>query len=110
MIQVTPPPLSTQAMADLLCTLMLLCRGIDDDGQPFWAYMCIKPSMTKAFREAIDSGDVHLEEFGTIIESGPGSEVPPDIAQRMQRDYGVNHHYEDELLATAQSIAAEKVC
>jgi len=104
MVQITPPPLSPQSMADLLCTIMLLCYGTEEDGQPFWAYMCIKPSMAKSFKEARDFGPFNLEDFGTILEKGYGMDVPDEIRQRMERDYGVNHGYEDELLLAIESM------
>jgi hypothetical protein len=98
MVQITPPPLSSQSMADLLTTIILLCRAHHTDGSPFWAYMCIKPSMARAFKEARDSGAFNLEDFGTIIEWGEGSDPSPVIKQRMEKDYGVKHDYENELL------------
>lgn len=98
-VNITPPPLSTQSMADLLCTIMLLCRGMGTDGKPFWAYMCIKPSMAQAFKDAREKGRFNLEDYGTILEVGSGDEVPPEVRNRMERDYGVNHGFEDALLA-----------
>src|SRR5947209_586037 len=103
-IQVTPPPLSPQAMADLLCTVILLCRGKDIDGNPFWAYMCVKPSMANAFKTARSKGSFNLEDYGTILEVGEGDEIPPDVRERMERQYGVNHHYEDDLLKAVKSV------
>ena len=97
MVAITPPPLSSQSMADLLCTIMLLCRGNYQDGRSFWAYFCIKPSMARAFKEARDHGQIHLEEYGTIIECGDGNDVPADIRERMEKEYGVNHRYEEQL-------------
>ena len=104
MVQITPPPLSSQSLADLLCTIMLLCYGTEEDGQPFWAYMCIKPSMAKSFKDARENGSFNLEDFGTILEKGYGMDVPLDIKQRMEHDYGVNHSYEDELLVAIESM------
>lgn len=104
MVEITPPPLSQQSMADLLCTIMLLCYGTQEDGQPFWAYLCIKPSMAKAFKEARDSGSFNLEDYGTIIEKGIGTDVPMDVKLRMEHDYGVNHHYEADLMGTIKSL------
>ena len=91
-------------MADLLCTIMVLCRAKRPNGQPFWAYMCVKPSMAKAFKEARDKGNFDLENHGTIIEWGDGTEVPADIKARMERDYGVNHNYEAELIKAIEVI------
>jgi hypothetical protein len=104
MVQITPPPLSSQSLADLLCTIMILCYGTEEDGQPFWAYMCIKPSMAKSFKDARDRGAFSLEDYGTILEKGLGMEVPYETKQRMERDYGVNHNYEDELLIAIESM------
>ncbi len=91
-------------MADMLCTVMVLCKGKQDDGKPFWAYVCVKPSMAKSFKEARDKGAFNLEEFGTIIEHGNGSDVPADIRKRMERDYGVKHDYESQLLKAIATI------
>lgn len=91
-------------MADLLCTIVLLCRGTGTDGKPFWAYMCIKPSMAQAFKDAREKGNFKLEEYGTILEIGEGADVPPDIMHRMEVHYGVNHHYEDELMAAIEAL------
>src|SRR5688572_19152615 len=103
-INLTPPPLSSQSMADLLCTIILLCRGTGTNGKAFWAYMCIKPSMAESFKEAHAKGPFKLEDYGTILEIGDGSQVPPDVQLRMERDYGVNHHYEDELLKSLDAV------
>lgn len=102
-VQITPPPLSTQSMTDLLCTLIVLCRGKTAAGKIFWAYMCIKPSMAKAFRDA-GLGTFNLEDFGTIIEYGEGEEVPEQVRSRMERYYGVDHHYETTLAAAIEKL------
>lgn len=99
MQQTAPLPLSPQAMADLLCTLMILCRGKDAMGRPIWAYLCIKPSMAMAFKEARARGNIDISEYGTVLESGSGEEPPANIKTRMERDYGVTHGSEEELLA-----------
>lgn len=103
-VQVTPPPISQAAMADLLCTIMILCRGMGADGKPCWAYMCIKPSMAKSFKDARDKGAFDIEDYGTIIEYGEGVNPPDEIKQRMEREYGMNHNYEDDLLRAVERI------
>lgn len=104
MVHITPPPLSSQSMADLLCTMVLLCRGRDTFERPFWAYICIKPSMAEAFAKARQAGNFVLGDYGTIIEAGEGHDVPPDVELRMTRDYGVKPGYEEELLRNAYSL------
>jgi hypothetical protein len=106
-LQLPPPPLSTQSMADLLCTIILFCSGTGTDGKPFWAYMCIKPSMADSFKEARDRGEFKLEDYGTILEIGEGLEAPQDVRQRMETQYGVNHHYEEELLEYIEAMTKE---
>jgi hypothetical protein len=98
-IHITPPPISTQAMADLLSTIVLLCRGKDAYDRDFWAYMCIKPSMAESFKEAQKRGNMCIGDFGTIIEAGEGTDAPAEVQQRMQRDYGVRHDYEEQLMS-----------
>ncbi len=99
MIQTPAPlPLSQHSMADLLCTLIILCRGKDALGGSIWAYLCIKPSMASAFKEARERGGFDIADYGTIIESGDGEEPAANIKLRMERDYGVNHQFEQDLL------------
>lgn len=97
-------PLAHDAMADLLCTIMILCRGSDEDGEDCWAYMCVKPSMAQAFKDARDKGIFDIEEYGTVIESGSGIEPPVEIKRRMERDFGMNHSYEDGLAAAIRKM------
>ena len=97
-VHITPPPLSPQSMADLLCTIVILCRGKDKYKRNFWAYLCLKPSMAESFKKAYDSGTLNLVDYGTILEAGEGIDVPNDVKVMMQRDYGVRDDYEDQLL------------
>ena len=104
MVTITPPPLSNNSMADLLCTIMILCRGKAPGGKHVWAYMCIKPSMAKAFKEAREKGAFDIEDYGSVIESGEGAEPPEEVQLRMERDYGMNHRYEEDLLRAANAV------
>ena len=98
-----PPPGAVQAatesqMLDLLCTIMVLCRGRTAKGKPFWAYMCIKPSKAKAFGEAKKSGNMNLLEYGSVIEAGEGDEPPQQVKERMEREFGMRHDNDEQLL------------
>ncbi len=90
-------------MADLLSTVMVFCQASDDRGDPFWAYLCIKPSMAEAFKRARDAGKLDLQEYGTIIEWGRGKEAPDEIRTQMERDFGVNHDYEADLIKAIEA-------
>ena len=86
------------SMADMLYTIMLLCKGFNAANRPIWAYICVKPSMAKSFKEARDRGNIDISDYGTVIDSGLGVEPPAEVQQRMVRDYGVNHEQAEELL------------
>jgi len=103
-VHITPPPLSPQAMADLLCTIVVLCQGRDKYNRNFWAYMCVKPSMAESFRKARESGTLHMGDYGTIIEAGEGSEPPEEVRARMERDYGVRQDYDEQLLRAIETV------
>lgn len=89
-------------MADLLCTFMVLCKGISD-GRPHWAYMAIKPSMARAFREASQAGNLDLDDFGTVLESGEGEAPPSEVKERMYERFGMRDDYEDTLIAAIEA-------
>src|ERR1700759_2968649 len=103
-VHITPPPLTPQSMAYLLCTIVVLCRGKDKYGRDFWAYMCIKPSMAESFKKARDGGSLNLIDYGTILEAGEGTEVPADVKDLMRRNYGFRDDYEDQLLKVIEQI------
>ncbi len=84
----------------------MLCRGKTETGKAFWAYMCIKPSMAKAFRDACQE-TFNLEDYGTIIEYGEGEIVPEQVQNRMERYYGVDHHYEATLSAAIEKLQSQ---
>ncbi len=103
-VHITPPPLSAQSMADLLTTIVVLCKGKDKYKRDFWAYLCIKPSMAESFKKARDSGSMSLTDYGTILEAGEGIDVPSDIISMMERDYGVRNDYEDQLVKVIETM------
>lgn len=103
---IPPAPISDQALADLLCTIMVLCQGKDRRGKPIWAYLCIKPSMALGFKEARARGNVDITNYGSVLESGEGTEPPDDVKERMERDYGMNHQFEEELLKKIAALQA----
>lgn len=105
-VHMSPPPLSAQAMADLLCTLLVRCSGVRENGKPFWAYLCIKPSMAASFKEARESDNFVLEDYGTVIEWGEGAEIPADVQRRMKEQYGADPGYEGKLLDAIEAYKA----
>lgn len=85
------------------CTLMVLCCGMTQTGDHFWAYVCIASSNAKAFKDARERGTLVLEDYGTVLEWGLGEAPDANTMQRMERDFGMNHHLEEEMLRKAAS-------
>ena len=102
-LYIPPVPISAAAMADLLCTMVVVCRGVRENGNPFWAYVCMKPSMAESFRAARESGIFNLEDYGTIVQWGEGEEIPADIEAKMAREYGTDPDYESKLIAALEA-------
>lgn len=80
--------------ADALTDIILLCRGKRENGNPFWAYLSIKPSKAKAFKEAQMRGNFFLEDHGTILLWGEGDDVPDDIKKEMEQRYKMDNNQE----------------
>lgn len=78
--------------------MVILCEGYLSDGEPFWAYLQVAPTRARAFKEAQTRGVFNIEEYGEILEWGKGDRVPDDIRRRMEREHGVNHRMEADLL------------
>ena len=106
-MQKTPQALLEEQslLADLCATLMVLTQGTTQEGEAFWAYLCIKPSMAKSFAEARMRGGFMLEEYGTIIESGLGAAPPDNIRQKMQTQFGMRDDYEAILERVIEEMA-----
>ncbi len=98
-----PLPISSHAVADLLCTMIILCRGSSAENKPIWAYLCMKPSMASAFKFACERGGFDIGDYGTVLESGSGESPPAEVQARMEREYGVNHMLENQWLAAIET-------
>lgn len=84
---------------------MVLAKGRQHSGKPFWAYMCVKSNMAKAFREAQQRGELQMEDYGTVLEWGEGDTPPSDVQDRMRRDFGMRADYEDMLIKASKLFA-----
>ena len=99
------PTDSDDSFADLLSTLVVFVRGKLAGGKPYWAYLAMKPSMAKAFKEVQSKGVAFdLEEYGTIIEWGEGDEPPAAIVEQMKNTYAVGSDYEKKLLERIDNL------
>lgn len=93
-----PPP-------DQQSIITVLCQGARAGGEPFWAYVEMKPTRVKAFLDAQQNGQsFDLEDFGTIVKWGIGADVPDDIKEHMEREHGVNHNFQEDMLRKLKEI------
>lgn len=89
-------------------TILTLCKGEDANNQPFWAYCTLKPSRAADFRRAREEGNVNLLELVDIIEAGHGHDPPERTKERMVRERGVNHYFEEDLINTVERLKREE--
>ena len=87
--------------ADAMGDIVLLCRGKRENGNPFWAYLSIKPSKARAFKEAQARGSFYLEDFGKLLEWGEGEEVPADMKAELEAKYKQEYKQQQELAQIA---------
>lgn len=69
---------------------VLLIRGESTEGKRMYAYIGVRADRLEAFVEAQKSNVFYPEDFGIIIESGEG-EPPPEVREKMSKEYGFNH-------------------
>lgn len=78
------------ALDQTICVFLL--RGYSPDGDRQFAYIAMNGLKVGDFRKAMSKKgvEVDIEKFGSIIESGLG-DPSPELMQRMEKEYGVNH-------------------
>src|SRR5579884_2861923 len=88
--QLVPPTAEELLEADKSTIILGYVDGMSD-GQPFWAYVAIKPSKYAEFH-AKTSARQHLiiEDYGTIIASGYDLAPPAEVVQEMKEKYGAD--------------------
>ena len=99
------PTDTADSFADLLSTFIIFVRGKLAGGERYWAYLAMKPSMAKAFKDAQKKGTAFdLEEYGTIIEWDKGDEPPIEVVERMKTEYAFDSDYEKKLLKRLDAL------
>ncbi|MDX1974363.1 MAG: hypothetical protein SFT92_01675 [Rickettsiales bacterium] len=61
-------------------------RAVEDD-KPCWFYLKLDPSKVMEYEQKIKNGDLHVREYGHIIESGWGNYPPADVVGFMIDEY-----------------------
>jgi len=68
--------------------LYLVNGGSDYTDQPAWYFIRVENVKVRAFFRAVEAGNIKLEDFGEIVESGYGEEPPDAIIASMRANYG----------------------
>lgn len=86
------------APAEVVPSLLVLCRGRSPEGVPCWAYLCLMPSQAHLLNDLKNTGKVELSDYGTVLEAGTGENPPPEISRHMQERYGIRDDFQNRLL------------
>ena len=81
--------------------ILVLSRGHMEDGTPHYTYLAVLPSKIMAFKKAEAEGGFYYEDFGEILAEGDGLEPPEEVKKRMEKEYGFNHNFEEEVIEKA---------
>ncbi len=99
------PPMEELQDADATHGIVHIITGRDANGEPFYAYVSVKPSRYEEFLLITRAGEeMDLAEFGRILSAGFGEEPPNDVRARMEEKYGVDHNF----LANLQKDIAQR--
>lgn len=94
--------------ADEAVSIMVLVRGTLATGDAFWAYLAVPPSKYLAFKQAEAAGGYSMSDYGQVVEIGTGANEPPaEVQRRMEKEYNVNHNFEDDVRKKADELKAK---
>jgi len=98
--KVKKPSAEQLLAADPQASILACTTGIMDDGQPYYAYIAVKPSMYEEFYALTSARQpLVLGDYGTVIAAGFGTQPPPEVAREMREQYGFDEHYLEKLQA-----------
>lgn len=78
---------------DHISRIIMLVYGKLENGNPFWCYCAVKPSMFDAFKADEAAGNLNLYEFdpyGEVIVSGEGDKPPQEVTQKVAEMYNAD--------------------
>lgn len=78
---------------DHISRIIMLVYGKLENGNPFWCYCAVKPSMFDTFKADEAAGKLNLYEFdpyGEVIVSGEGEKPPQEVTQKVAEMYNAD--------------------
>ena len=56
-------------------------------GQDYWAYALIDAGKLDAFKKVMETGHIHVQEYGKVLAWGIGGEPPEEVRQQLKDSY-----------------------
>ena len=84
--------------------ILVLISGQLADGSEHYAYLSVPPGKYQAFKTAEAKGGYDASQFGTILAHGKGLTPPLHVQQELEKLYGANHRFEEELAELSRRI------
>jgi len=95
-----PPTKEEQLKADESAAIVVLSKGTQANGAPYWAYMAIPPSKYQEFhRLSKERQAFNLEEYGEVIICGCDKEPPAAAKEQMKAEYDFDEEFSKKLEA-----------
>lgn len=69
--------------------LLYTLKGTDaESGRKAYWFLMVDPHKLNKFEKALEEGTFNLEDYGKIIDSGFGEEIPDFVKERLKDEYG----------------------
>ena len=69
--------------------LLYTLKGTDaESGRKAYWFLLVDPPKLGKFEKALETGTFNLEDYGKIIESGFGEEIPQWVKDKLKEEYG----------------------
>jgi hypothetical protein len=69
--------------------LLYTLKGTDaESGRKAYWFLLVDSHKLNKFEKALEKGTFNLEEYGKIIESGFGEEIPQSVKDALKDEYG----------------------
>lgn len=89
----------TENSASKTSPIIVLDRGISNDGRDYWLYLAIEPGKYEAFALAASGRQsIRFSDYGKILKLGYGKEVPASVKIEMKEKYGCDDHYMEKFM------------
>ena len=56
-------------------------------GQDYWAYALIDAGKLDAFKKMMETGHIHVQEYGKVLAWGLGIDPPEEVRQMLKDSY-----------------------